>query len=214
MNPRDLINRIDNARELNKDAQNQLASTQSGLDKWRMPVRDFGWKLKPGDSRPYAFLETHPGPLGGPGGIEYGLGLFGHRSEDGQDKIDLIYYSNKSGFFQENGNTRLGFKQEGGVFNADVGGIFQGGFLTGNLELSAGNDGLTVAGGLNLINGTFTFGGNDPNNDQDMTTRVGVGIGVGAGLRFHWDDTDNDGEREFGVGVDQSFLSLDVKREG
>lgn len=80
-----------------------------------------------------------------------------------------------------------------------------------NIEGSMGTESTTLGAGANLGEIAVTLGTQDSATDE--TIRVGVGEGVGASGRLHYEDADRDGHREYGVGVDVEFLSVDVRSE-
>lgn len=217
MNTQTLLRQIEFAKSKNHDARNKISSSKNFFLNRKITDNNLGRDLSPGDSRPFAYFEARPTPFPSSllGGIGYGAGLFGHLSEDGKDRINMIFFTSDSGFFEENGNTRFGQKSEGGIFSANIGNdLFDCNFLTYSVEASAGTDGLTIGGNLSLIDAAFGFGNKDENSDGNWESRVGGGVTAGAQIRLHWDDEDGDGKREFGIGVDAGPFSLDHKEEG
>jgi hypothetical protein len=181
--------------------------------------RGFGWEPPKADEipRPYAYskLNEH-------GGQETAGALVHNETEVGPWNSPLVsdYFSalEKQGLFEtDKGDVRYGSVQNGGgvKHQFNQGGWFSAdaeAFTTGH-DVSIGTDGFTVGGGATLVGGSVTVGQPTADSHLDEQRRLGLSAGPSLAARGHWGDKDDDGYREYGIGADIGFVSLDYKTE-
>jgi hypothetical protein len=153
------------------------------------------------------------------GRLEYGYGPL-HYDKDG-NKIDMATVNAKLGKVDSK-NDRWGFAGDGQVYSMTgqvdsdewyVPESFDGGALTANADAHAGTDGATVGAGVSIVRAAATYGEATDESQNDTIVRAGGTYGPGFFGRAHWDDADNDGAREYGLGFDSGYVSVDVKKE-
>ena len=114
---------------------------------------------------------------------------------------------------EEEGKRRVGLKLNGGVASGVDAGGGEFNFMSGDLELSGGEDGFTAGAGLTAMGWAVRDDQANPEETDELLTRVGLSGGVGFGVRGHWADSDGDGLREYGAGMDLGLVTLDLKSE-
>jgi hypothetical protein len=93
----------------------------------------------------------------------------------------------------------------GATLAGDIGGPSAG------IDAWAGPGGFSLGAQANLVSGSIT--GGSTGTDRDELNRIGLSAGAGAAVRGSWNDSDGDGFREYGLGGDLEFLSVDLKTE-
>jgi hypothetical protein len=89
------------------------------------------------------------------------------------------------------------------------------GVLRASGAIEAGENGYSLGGTANIIEGGVTLGDSTPDASDNMDTsvRLGAAAGLGFSARGHWADTDQDGVPESGFGFDVGPVSMDVRSE-
>ncbi len=164
----------------------------------------------PGEFNPYAYAKENE-----QGGYEAGGALL--QGADEYLDVSFGYGEGKAGAWGDEGGTRYGLKAGAGLAKADIneGGPVSGnvGSVTGNVEASVGDSGLTVGIGANAGEGAIDIGNMSDQSKTDESVTLGASAGLGFGGRLHWGDSDKDKQREYGLGFDVGPVSFDYKTE-
>jgi hypothetical protein len=179
----------------------------------------FGWEPPEAGEipRPYAYNKVNEH-----GGQETAAALLHSETEVGPWNSplvsDIFFASEKQGLFETSkGDARYGSVQNGGLvkhqFNQDGWLSADAEAFTAGHEASVGTDGFTAGGGATLAAGSVTVGQPTADSHLDEQRRLGLSAGPSLAARGHWGDKDGDSYREYGIGADVGFVSLDYKTE-